>query len=302
MAILKRDTSDQGDLFDDEFLQKLEYLYVVSRKIITGDLKAERKKRKVGSGIEFADHRRYTWGDDFRYIDWNLYGRIDKLLLRLFEEEEDLHIYLLIDCSRSMSMGTPAKIYYAKKLCAALAYIGLAHLDRVAIIPFSDRLHDRLPPARGKGRIFKVFEFLRNVHTDGVTNLTECLNQFVHQMKRRGLVVVLSDYYDTLGFSEGLNTLRYQKFEPFVLQIYDQWEVNPKLQGDITLIDCETKQGKEVTITPKILAAYRKEHDAYCSALREFCTARSLPYFRTHTGIPFDDLVLRIFRRGGFLR
>ncbi len=302
MAILTRDTSDQGELFDEEFLKKLEYLYVISRKIITGDLKAERKKRKVGSGIEFADHRRYTWGDDFRYIDWNLYGRIDKLLLRLFEEEEDLHIYLLLDCSQSMSIGNPGKLRYAKQVCAALAYIGLAHLDRVAIIPFSDELHSRLPPARGKGRIFKVFDFLRNVNVGGTTNLGSCLGKFVHQAKRRGLVVVLSDYYDAEGFSDGLNTLRYRKFEPFVLQIYDEREVNPQLQGDVALIDCETGQQKEVTITPKLLEAYRHEHEAYCSSLSDFCTSRALPYFRTHTGVAFDELVLRIFRKGGFLR
>ena len=302
MALPKTKGDDRRELFDEQFLKKLEYLHVVSRKIFTGGARAERKMRKVGSGIEFADHRRYTWGDDFRYIDWNVYGRIDKLLLRLFEEEEDLHIYILLDCSKSMLIGTPLKLHYAMQVGAALSYIGLANLDRVAIMPFSERLLGRLPPARGKGRIFKVFEFLRNAPAGGDTALAPCVKSFVHQNKRRGLVVVISDYYDPTGFEEAINTLRYNKYEPFVLQVYDQKEANPSLHGDLALVDCETGTVKEVTITRALLEAYQREHERYCGELAEFCTARAIPYFRTHTNIPFDDLVLRIFRTGGFLR
>ena len=293
---------DRSGLFDDQFLKKLEYLHVVSRKIFTGNLRAERRTRKVGSGIEFADHRRYSWGDDFRYIDWNVYGRTDKLLLRLFEEEEDLHIYILLDCSRSMLIGNPLKLHYAMQIGAALGYVGLANLDRVALVPFSDRLRGRLPPARGKNRIFKVFEFLRNVEAGGQTDLAACIRKFVHENKRRGLAVLISDFYDPRGFEEGINSLRYNKFEPFVLQIYDQREVDPHLHGDLTLVDCETGEAKEVTVSKSLLDAYKREHEKYCSELSEFCTARALAYFRTHTQLPFDELVLKIFRAGGFLR
>jgi uncharacterized protein (DUF58 family) len=293
---------DRGELFDEQFLKKLEYLHIVSRKVFAGRLRAERRTRKVGSGIEFADHRRYTAGDDFRYIDWNVYGRIDKLLLRLFEEEEDLHIYLLIDCSRSMMIGDPPKLHYAMQVAAALSYIGLANLDRVAIVPFADDLRDRLPPARGKGRIFKVFEFLRAVETGGVTQLATSMTSFVHQNKRRGLAVVISDFYDPAGFQEGLNALQFNRFEPFVLQVFDQKEAYPKLHGDLTLIDCETGDEREVTISRSLLDAYTREHERYCDELSAFCTSRAFPYFRTHTQVPFDELVLRIFRTGGFLR
>jgi uncharacterized protein (DUF58 family) len=289
-------------LFDEAFLKKLEYLHVVSRKTFKGRSRAERRARKVGSGIEFADHRRYTFGDDFRYIDWNVYGRIDRLLLRLFEEEEDLHIYLLLDCSRSMIVGAPPKLHYAMQVAAALAYVGLANLDRVSIIPFSDRLLGRLPPARGKNRIFKIFEFFRGLEAGGETQLASCLTQFVHQNKRRGLAVVLSDFYDPRGFEAGLNQLRYHRFEPFVLQVYDRREVEPPLHGDLTIVDCETGESKDITVSPALLEAYRREHDRYCDELSEFCSARAVPYFRTHTGIAFDELVLRIFRAGGFLR
>ena len=294
---------DRSSLFDDRFLKTLEHLHMVSRKVFTGNLRAERRTRKVGSGIEFADHRTYARGDDFRYIDWNLYGRLDKLLLRLFEEEEDLYIYILIDVSDSMAIGTPLpKLHYAMQVGAALSYVGLANLDRVAIIPFSDRLIDRLPPSRGKNRIFRVFEFLRHCDIGGKTELAECMKTFVTQNKRRGLAVLISDFYDPSGFEQGLNTLRYNKFEPFVLQVYDQREADPQLHGDLALVDCETGDTREVTVSRSLLEAYKREHEKYCNELEAYCTRYAMAFFRTHTGIAFDQLVLKIFRSGGFLR
>jgi uncharacterized protein (DUF58 family) len=303
MALFSPKADDRSELFNEEFLKKLEYLHIVSRKTFAGALRAERKTRTVGSGIEFADHRKYSMGDDFRYIDWNVYGRVDKLLLRLFEEEEDLYIYLLIDTSKSMLIGDPLKLHYAMQVCAALCYIGLANLDRVAILPFSNAIHGRMPPARGKGRIFKVFEFLRNAQAGGETNMGESLKQFVHHNKRRGLAVVISDFYDPGGFEVGLNELRYNRFEPFVLQVFDRKEADPRLvHGDLTLIDCETGDEREVTISRSLLEQYAKEHEKYCDELKQYCTQRAYPYFRTNTELPFDELILKIFRQGGFLR
>src|SRR5262249_48162131 len=194
--------------FDEQFLKKLEYLYVVAKKVFVGRIRAERRSRKTGSGVEFADHRNYTAGDDLRYLDWSVYGRLDKLLLRMFEEEEDLHIYLLIDASASMRMSS--KLDYAERICAALAYIGLAKLDRVSIVPFGgggapNATKDRLPPARGKAQIFKVFQFLSALEPSGPTELSRALESFVHQTKRRGLAIVVSDFYDPDGYEDGLN-------------------------------------------------------------------------------------------------
>ena len=161
---------------------------------------ARRCARHGRGRIEFADHRDYSPGDDFRYLDWNIYGRFGRLLVKLFEEEEDLPIYLLLDASASMAFGQPRKLDYAKKLVAALCYVGLANLDRVAIIAFDERVGARMPPARGKGRIFKVFEFLREVEPGGLTDLGDAMRMFVAQNKRRGLAVVVSYLYDPQGF------------------------------------------------------------------------------------------------------
>lgn len=299
---LARGKDDRSTLFDDEFLKKLEYLHMVSRKTFVGKNRADRRMRKIGSGIEFADHRKYSSGDDFRYIDWNVYGRIDKLLLRLFEEEEDLHIYVMIDSSKSMLIGDPIKLHYAMKMAAALTYIGLANLDRVGIVPFSEGLHPHLPVARGKQRIFKVFDFLRGIEAGGHTNLQVATEKFIHRYKRKGLVVVISDFYDPEGFEEGINSLRYNGFEPFVLQIYDLKEVNPNFHGDLTLVDCETGVSKDITVSKSLIDAYIREHEKYCGELSDFCSSKAIPYFRTHTKVDFDELVLKIFRLGGFLR
>lgn len=312
---------DRSGLFDDGFLRTLEHLHLVSRRVFSGNIRAERRTRKVGSGIEFADHRTYTRGDDFRYIDWNLYGRLDKLLLRLFEEEEDLHIYFLVDVSNSMAFGAPMpKLHFAMQVTAALSYVGLANLDRIAIVPFSNRLGDHLPRTRGKNRIHRVFEFLRSCTIGGITDVAECMKSFVAQHKRRGLAVVISDFYDPKGFEQGINTLRYYKHEPFVLQVYDQREAKPLMRtepgklsvagrpgmsltwGDLTVVDCETGESRDVTLSKSLLEAYEREYQQYCKNLETYCTKYAVPFFRTHTAIPFDELVLTIFRSGGFLR
>ena len=202
-----------------------------------------------------------------------------------------------------MAIGTPLpKLHYAMQVGAALTYVGLANLDRVAILPFAGRLIDRLPPSRGKNRIFRVFEFLRSCEIGGQTDLAECMKTFVTQNKRRGLAVLISDFYDPVGFEQGLNTLRYNKFEPFVLQVYDKREAEPQLHGDLALVDCETGDTREVTVSKALLEAYQQEHERYCKELEAYCTRYAMAFFRTHTSIPFDELVLRIFRSGGFLR
>ena len=294
--------ASQGELFDEQFLKKLEYLHIVSKKLFSGQGRAERRTRKVGSGIEFADHREYAPGDDFRYIDWSILGRMDRVLLRLFEEEEDLYIYLLLDVSDSVRMGTPSKLHYGMQVAAALAYVGLANLDRVSIVTLADGLRDRLPPARGKGRIFKVFEFLRGASPGGKTELASALRSFVHQNKRRGLAVLISDFYDPAGYQDAINVLHYNRFEPFLIQLYDATEARPKLKGDLQLIDCETGEIREITVSARMLQLYAEEHERYCKELQEHCVSKQVPLFRADTRTPFDELILNIFRRGGFLR
>ncbi len=288
--------------FDDAFLKKLEYLYIISKKIASGAIRAKRKTKIVGSGLEFADYREYSPGDDLRNIDWRVFARTEKLFLKLFEEEEDLYIYFLVDTSPSMFLGDPNKWEYAKRLIASLSYIGLANLDRVSIIPFSSKLDGRLPPSRGRAQIFKIFDFLREMEPGDTTSLGEAFRTFVTQNKRRGMAVVVSDFYDPSGFEEGLNYLRYHKFEPLVVQLYDQRELNPNFRGDLQLVDCETGSIADVTVTSAMMKEYVAAFEKFSEGLEEYCTKRQILYFRTPIQLEFDELVLTIFRAGGFLK
>jgi uncharacterized protein (DUF58 family) len=292
----------EEDLFDEEFQRKLDYLALVSRRVFAGRLRAERRTKKSGSGVEFADHREYQPGDDFRYLDWNAYQRFDRLLVRLFEEEEDLAIYFILDTSSSMGFGQAKKFIYAKKVCAALAYVGLANLDRVSMVTTSDRLLERMPETRGKARIFKAFRFLREVDADGRTDLEDAMKTFVAQHKRRGLAVLVSDLYDPRGFEKGINVLRYHRFDPFVVHIVDPAEARPKLHGDVLVYDCETGDEREVTVTAKVLHRFAEAHAQYLAQVERFCATHQVPYVAARVDVAFDEMILRVFRRGGFLR
>jgi len=290
------------DLFDDEFQRKLEYLAMVSRRVFSGAMRAERRTKKTGSGIEFADHRDYAPGDDIRYLDWNAYQKFDRLLIRLYEEEEDLAIYFILDTSSSMGFGEGEKLRQAKRLCAALAYVGLANLDRIAIVAATDEIHGRMPTTRGKARIFRIFRFLSGVRAEGATDLGEAMKTFVAQHKRRGLAVLLSDLYDPAGFERGINVLRFNRFEPYVIHLVDRHDGKPDLKGDVRVYDCETGEEREVTVTAKVLEKYQHAYETYLEEVQRFCTSRQVSYFRADVDVPFDELILRVFRRGGFLR
>lgn len=289
-------------LFDDEFQRKLDYLAMVSRRVFSGAMRAERRTKKTGSGVEFADHRDYVAGDDFRYLDWSAYERFGRLLIRLYEEEEDLSIYFILDTSASMGFGGGDKLRQAKRLCAALAYVGLANLDRIAIVAARDEVCGRMPATRGKARIFRVFRFLSGVKAEGTTDLGDAMKTFVAQHKRRGLAVVLSDLYDPSGFERGINVLRYARFEPFVIHLVDSADARPELRGDVRVYDCETGDEREVTVTAKVLERYAAAHAEYLDEIQRFCVRKQVSYFRADVDAPFDELVLRVFRRGGFLR
>jgi uncharacterized protein (DUF58 family) len=289
------------DPFDEQFWNKLEYLAIVSRRIFSGRVRAERRSKKIGSGIEFADYRHYCSGDDFRHLDWKVYGRLGRLLTRLYEEEEDLTIYILLDCSGSMTFGDPPRLGYAKKLAAALSHIGLEHLDRVSVLTFGDGIGSRLPPARGKHHIFKIFDFLRPLAAAGRTDLGAALRSFVAQNKRRGVVILISDLYDPAGFEAGLRQLRYAGFETYLLHLVDESEARPPLPGEALLVDAETGESREVVLSPGLLERYATAQAAYRKRIEEFCTQMQIPLFTLSTRIAFEDAVLRILRRGGMV-
>jgi len=292
----------QVTLFDDEFLKKLEYLNIISKRLFAGQLRAERRTRKRGTGLEFADYRAYVAGDDFRHLDWKAYLRLNRLILKLFEEEEDLPIYFFVDSSLSMNYGQPTKLDYSRRVAAALCYIGLANLDRVNVISFADGVKSELPPQRGKGRIFKIFRFLTDMAPGGQTDARTSFKTYCTETRRRGLAVVISDFFDGHGFEPALDILRHFRHDIFVVHIASHEEIDPGLRGELLLVDAESNQTREITITPSLLTAYRAEYAKYCEAIESYCGRYQLGYVRTVTDFPFEELVLKVFRQGRFLK
>src|SRR5262245_16038865 len=290
-------------LFDSDFLKKLEYLSLVSKRVFRGQLLAQRRTMQLGGGIEFADHREYTPGDDFRYLDWNLYARHDELLLKRFQEEEDLHVYIFLDCSRSMAFGKPVKFDFARQVAAALAYIALADLDRVAVVAFANDIVADFPLTRGKGRILSLLQFLEGLPAQGAdTDLARVVTGFAHRQLRRGLAVVVSDLYDPNGFERGLDLLRHRRYEPHVVQSYDKAEANPDLLGDLELVDVETGSARKVTVSERNLRQYKQIFNDFQQKLYRYCSQYGLGCTRTSTEIPFDQLILKMMRQAGSVR
>jgi uncharacterized protein (DUF58 family) len=287
-------------LFDSDFLKKLEYLSIVSRRVFRGSLLAQRRTMQFGSGIEFADHREYAPGDDVRYLDWNIYARHGDLLLKRFQEEEDLHVYFLLDCSRSMAFGDPPKFDLARQVTAALAYIALADLDRIAVIAFADRIVGDFRLTRGKARILPLLEFLEGLNTQGTdTDLTASVGQFLRRRQRTGLAVVVSDLFAPGGYEQGINQLRHRRYEPHVVQLHDPAEARPPVLGDVELLDIENATSRKVTVTEKALRTYRRLFDGYQRSVAAYCRNYGLGCTQATTEIRFDDLVLRMMRVAG---
>ena len=289
-------------LFDEEFLKKLEYLYLVSKKVFAGKTQALTRSKKTGWGMEFADYRQYNPGDDLRYLDWNLYGRMEQLVTKLFQEEENLSVYFLLDCSESMAHGDPAKFDYARKIVAALAYVALANLDTVSIMPFAGDLRDSLARVRGKGQILKIFEFLENVQPQPETDMEGAFKAFCAKVNGRGLVVVVSDFFDEKGFEKPLKTLFYAKHDLSAVCVHHEYEASPQYRGAIQFTDAETGAQQMVNISPRVLKNYQKEYDKFVRELQETAHGLQCTYLRTLTNVPFEDLVLSIFRQGRFVK
>ena len=287
-------------LFDGGFLKKLEYLSLISRRVFRGSLLAQRRTKQMGGGIEFADHREYTPGDVFRHLDWNVYARHGDLLLKRFQEEEDLHVYFLLDCSRSMAFGKPVKFDLARQVTAALAYIALADLDRVSVVAYSNEILGDFPLTRGKDRILSLLRFLENLEPQGTdTNLGRIVNSFVLRPQRRGLAVVVSDLFDPSGYEKGLDLLRHRTYEPHLIQIHDPAEAKPNLLGEIELVDVETDSVRKVTITERALRDYRRVFHDFQTGVAAYGKKYGLGCTQTTNDVNFEDLVLRMMRTAG---
>ena len=289
-------------LLDPEFLHKLEQLELVSRKIFVGRMKGERKSKRRGSSVEFADHRQYSIGDDLRHIDWNVYGRLDRLFLKLFLEEEDLHFYLLLDTSKSMDFGDPTKLHYGRQVAAALAFIGLVNHDRVVLDSFGTGLQAGLSGVRGRSQMWRVVQHLEGLTADGGGDLTAAAKSFAIKHPGKGVVVVISDFLDKRGYAEALRYLLARNMDIYVVHVLSQEEVDPDLTGDLRLLDAEDDDFAEITVSAPLLKRYKDNLNAFVGGLKEWCTKRGIAYIFTTNQNPFDKLILSYLRERGLVK
>ena len=289
-------------LLSPELLAKLETMELVSRKIFRGRMKGERRSRRKGQSVEFADFRSYVAGDDLRFIDWNTYARLDRLFLKIFLEEEDLHVYVLIDASPSMNFGEPTKFWYARQLAAALGFIGLVRGDRVKIQTLGQPAGRPAPVYRGRRSLWRMLDYLEHIEPRETASLTEGVKNFCIANSGKGIVVLVSDLLDKGGYQPGLRYLLAQDMDVYVVHVLSPEERQPDLSGDLRLIDCEDGDEAEVTVSDALLKRYQKTLAAFLDTARQFCLKRGILYLLAQSELPVEQIITGYLRERGLVR
>jgi uncharacterized protein (DUF58 family) len=294
------------DLLDSRLMAKLDAIDVVSRKIFSGKLQGERRSRRRGQSVEFADFRPYVHGDDLRFVDWNIFGRLDRLFLKMFLEEEDLSLIIAIDASASMRAGDPDTFDYARRVAMALAYVGLVNQHRVSLVGFSDGRVERASNLRGRRKAAEVAQWLLKLAPEGGSGFEQAMRLVGTSRVGRGVMVVLSDFLLAEGHEKGLSMVAGRGFDLFALQLLAPQISDPAREGgvagDLLLVDSETGGETEVTVTPELLRTYRERLDRLCGGLRQWCTRRDIVHMMVETSTPVETLMLEYLRRRGLLR
>jgi uncharacterized protein (DUF58 family) len=301
-------------LLTPELLRRLEQFQLLAARRSKSSAKGERRSKARGQSVEFADFRNYVAGDDFRYLDWNLYGRLDKLFLKLYEEERELPVRIFLDASESMTFGAPPKFDFARRVAAAVGYVALCGFDRVTVhmFPEPDPAAPNLDAAalsaemaargglrsvRGRKSSLQFFQNLSNVTARGASDLNEGLRRGALSSRQTGVAVVLSDFLDPAGYETGLNALIGRGFQVNAIQILAPEELNPGTYGDLRLVDCETGGMQEVTFGKYRLKAYQQTVQNFCQRLREFCQSRGMSFFSVSSETPLEQLLLKQLRQ-----
>jgi len=290
------------DLLDPKFMSRLDSLDVLSRKILQGKLQGERRSKRRGQSVEFADHRPYVVGDDLRFVDWNIYGRLERLFLKLFLEEQDLTVHIVADGSASMSLGKPSKELFIKKLAAALGYVSLVNNNRVTMSFFADGIKGQLANMRGRNYLHQMAEFLLTTESDGSSDFDSSARQLAAGRIGTGVMIVLSDFLFKQGYDSGLRRLIGRQYDLYVIQTLSAQELSPDFAGDLKLVDIEDADAAEITVSAALSKYYKRNLTAYCNELKDFCTRRGVVYVLANSADSVESLVLNYLRRIRLLR
>jgi uncharacterized protein (DUF58 family) len=284
-------------VFDEAFLRQLERLLLLMKAPVRGGLKGGRRSVKRGQSVEFADYRDYALGDDLRQLDWNVLARLEKLFVKLFIEEEDVTITILLDGSVSMASGTPDKLQFAKRAAAALGYIGLASEDKVAVSVLGGRAARRRTQLRGSGRVFRLLAELSAIRvTDGPTDLVAAARHAAAQLTGRGVVILISDLLDPSA-DRVIRELASTRSELIILHVLSPDELDPPLEGDLRLVDAETGASVDVTADLATIDAYRDRLAEWKASFAHLAARRQATYVDLSSDVPLNDLVFAELRR-----
>lgn len=286
--------------FDPGFTRTLEALNLLARRLLHGEERGDRTTPRRGASLEFADYRRYTPGDEIRYIDWNVYARHGSLFVKEFTAEEDVHIALVLDTSRSMTFGRPTKLKAAEELAAAIGYIGLANFDTVSLYSAAGALRARARLLRGKGAVFELLSAIEELEEEGAGDLAGAFGSPIARLKGRSLVVLISDFYDP-GASAAVRGLLAQRHQVHLVHLVSREEIDPPEEGRVRLVDLESGRERDVVVGPRTLAAYRRRFVDWCSELEAFALRHELFYARVRADDPLEKRVRDLLRRGGIL-
>jgi hypothetical protein len=287
---------------DEAFLKQLEKLKVLSRKTARSPRRGEYRSWQSGEGLEFLDFRKYHLGDDLRYVDWSVYGRLDKLFIKLFHAEKGQTAHILLDISRSMDNGRPSKDITAKKVAAALSYICLANLDKTGLMAFNNQIVKIKPPTRGKKQYLEVLKFFQTLKPSDQTDLSGSLKAYAATCKNPGIAIIISDFFDPQGYEDGLKALAYRDFDINLIQVMDHEELYWSKTGNLLLNECETGEKKVTFVDKKVLEMYRNKIKEFIAGIKSYCSHYGMNYFLCDTRTPFENLLTDYLSKGALFR
>lgn len=290
-----------NSLLAPDLLRRLEQFQLLAARRAKSSARGERRSKARGQSVEFADYRNYSAGDDFRYLDWNLYGRLEKLFLKLYEEERELPVRIFLDCSESMTFGSPRKFDFARQVAAAIGYVALCGFDRVSVFSFPETSENTvyrgaLRAIRGRKSSLNFFQNLSKLEARGAANFNDSLRRGAIEARQAGVAVVLSDFLDPAGYESGLNALVSRGFHVNAIQILAPEELNPNTFGDLRFVDSETGAMQEITFGKFRLKNYQQTVENFCQHLREFCQGRGVHFFRVSSDTSLEELLLKQLR------
>ncbi|MDO3408658.1 DUF58 domain-containing protein [Saccharibacillus sp. CPCC 101409] len=296
------------ELLGADWTARLDRLSLSTGRRVRGTRQGRRRSREMGASLEFADYREYSPGDDVRRFDWSVYGRTGRQVVRQFLDEQELQVTLYLDCSESMAFadeGGPDKLSHAARLAASIGYMTLAAYDRLGVYRFGERIEGGLPLLRGRPAIHRMLSFLAESRAMGRGNIASAFADRSELPKLAGMSWIFSDCWTERGeeeLEETMARLQAARQEVVLVQVLTRGEIQPKLSGDLKLIDAELGTYKEAALTGRLVEAYEREFAAYRSRLAEFCARRGISYVLAPTDVPLGETVLQTMRGIGLIR